>query len=104
MKETEQTLLDQIKNDVAKEKGFPLGWIELEVDYQGYSQYDECWIIVCERYYQAKAKASCEATLKKASENARTKFINGNTKTDNSRIEEVIDKSSINNLSNIVIL
>lgn len=107
MKETEQTLLDQIQNDVAKEKVHVL-WEDLTPI--GRSR---CWPIVCERYAEAKAKASCEATLKKASENAIIKTlspcVDGCVKAMacSGRCTEsypVVVKSSITDPSNIVIV
>lgn len=107
MKETEQTLLDQIKDQVAKENG--------DYKYHRSVLNDEFWRIVCERYAEAKAKASCEATLKKASENAKMlTFHKSNCDVFEKHLisaphaseflRTAIDKSSINNPSNIVIV
>lgn len=53
MKETEQTLLDQIKDQVAKDHGFPYGWYDCDL-----IEERDLWPIVCERYATAKAQAS----------------------------------------------
>lgn len=54
MKETEQTLLENIKDQVAKET-HGMTWDE------SVSWEHNMWPIVCERYATAKAQASCEA-------------------------------------------
>lgn len=93
MKETEPTLLDQIKNDVAKERGYP-DWYCMEQEMYGY-EVREAMTIVCIGYADKCVKAS----LIKASEKARCIKVWG--------IGEPffeVDKSSITDKENIVIL
>lgn len=114
MKETEQTLFDQIKDGVAVENGSE-DWHAYDKKIRYTPLYSLVWKQVCERYATAKAKASCEATLKKASENVKIKNTDPYTKrfyttVDNIDIQRLergvlsIDKSSITDPSNIVIV
>lgn len=63
MKETEQTLLDQIKNDVAKDHEYS-DFRQIFPDLQDFEHYSLIITEIAERYYQAKAQASCEADNK----------------------------------------
>ena len=59
MKETEQTLLDQIKDQVAVGYGFQ-NWKHMSQN-STLTENDKTFNLVCERYATAKAQASCEA-------------------------------------------
>lgn len=103
MKETEQTLLDKIKEGLAKENGSE-DWHTYDKKIRYTPVYSLVWMQVCERYAEAKAKASCEATLKKASDNAKFKHVYDYSLEKPQYEKTVIEKSSITDPSNIVIL
>lgn len=102
MKETEQTLLDQIKDEVAEQYG-QISW-KYAMQNNGSHGIGALWEYVCERYGEAKAKASCEATLKKASEKADTICINPDINPEVECYQHVVDKSSITDPNNITIV
>lgn len=112
MKETEQTLLEKIKDDVAAS----YGWADFaELHRDNAEQYDLRMSSIVDdianRYATAKAQASCEATLKKASEKAVFNLVNGANPNGlkakvytSSSVSVSIDKSSITDPSNITIV
>lgn len=114
MKETEQTLLDQIKDQVIKEvtQGEYLTFQSADDD--GVMITEEVVNLVANRFATARAKASCEATLKKASENAvvrgycvgceRVGLLHCAHADSCGNNVVIVDKSSINHPSNIVIV
>lgn len=90
----EQTALERIKDEVAKE-AYCLDWNHLVHKYPS-SKDTKYWPIVIERY----TRECCQATLEKAAGNAKTKKY-GNS---GSWFDASVDKSSITNKDNIVIL
>lgn len=94
----EQTALERIKNEVAKENGYFDYDQMVEIRKPTKDTYDGIFDIICERY----ARECCQATLEKAAGNVKVTIIPPERWGEN-QIHS-IDKSSITNPENICIL
>lgn len=90
------TLLEKIKDAVSIEHGMGI-WTNICNNLPSIDNIDGIVTQIAERYATEKARLSCEATLKKASENGKVFWSTKNE-------FYQIDKSSITDPSNIVIL